>query len=177
MRKIFTNRYFSIHYSFIILMLFSIFVGLTKLLTTVYSVLDILHKSLGIPTCKKQFPRDIGKERPCLYYPIGQCCGLCTGNVSAEEYNALIKCAMDILRGNTAEAKNKLTEQMLEFAEAERFEAAAKCRDTIEALDRLHQKQHVVASPETEMDVFGFWQDDYASCISCLYVRERSNVC
>ena len=139
--------------------------------STVYSVLDILHKSLGIPTCKKQFPRDIGKERPCLYYQIGQCCGLCTGNVSAEEYNALIKCAVDILRGNTAEAKDKLNEQMLEFAEAERFEAAAKCRDTIEALDRLHQKQHVVASPETEMDVFGFWQDDYASCISCLYVR------
>ncbi len=139
--------------------------------STVYSVLDILHKSLGIPTCKRQFPKDIGKERPCLYYQMGQCCGLCTGKVSSEEYNALIKCAVDILKGNTADAKKNLTEQMLEFAENERFEAAAKCRDTIEALDRLHQKQHVVAAPETEMDVLGFWKDDYGSCISCLYVR------
>ncbi len=138
---------------------------------TVYTLLDILHKSLGIPNCKKKFPKDIGKERPCLYYQIGQCCGLCTGKISVEEYNSLIKCAVEILRGNTAEAKNNITQQMMTFAENEQFEAAAKCRDTIDALDRLHQKQHVVASPDTQMDVFGFWKDDFCSCISCLYVR------
>lgn len=138
---------------------------------TVYSVLDIIHKSLGIPRCKRQFPKDIGKERPCLYYQIGQCCGVCTGKVSEKEYSALIKCAADILKGNTAEAKKNLTEQMLQFAENEQFEAAAKCRDTLESLDKLHQKQNVVASPDTEMDVFGLWQDDYCSCISCLYIR------
>ena len=27
---------------------------------TVYSILNILHKSLGIPDCKRSFPRDIG---------------------------------------------------------------------------------------------------------------------
>ena len=140
--------------------------------STVYSVLDIIHKSLGIPNCKRQFPRDIGKERPCIYYQMGQCCGVCTGKVSIEEYKSLIKCASEILRGNISDAKNKLTEQMLNFAEEERFEAAAKCRDTIDALEKLHQKQHVVASPETEMDVFGMWQDDYGTCISCLYVRD-----
>ena len=138
---------------------------------TVYSVLDIIHKSLGIPRCKRQFPKDIGKERPCMYYQIGQCCGVCTGKVSEKEYSALIKCAADILKGNTAEAKKNLTEQMLQFAENEQFEAAAKCRDTLESLDKLHQKQNVVASPDTEMDVFGLWQDDYCSCISCLYIR------
>ncbi len=144
--------------------------------STVHALLDILHKSLGIPMCKKQFPRDIGKGRPCLYYQIGQCCGLCTGNVSKEDYNALIKCATDILRGNTANAKSNLTQQMLYFAENERFEAAAKCRDTIAALEKLHQKQHVVASPDTQMDIFGFYEDDYCSCVSCLYVREGAVV-
>ncbi len=138
---------------------------------TVYSLLDILHKALGIPSCKKQFPRDIGKTRPCLYYQMGQCCGLCTGNVGKEEYAALIKCATDILKGNTAEAKAVLTKQMEEFAEAERFEAAAKCRDTLQALERLRQKQHMVAAPDTQMDIFGYWRDDTVSCISCLYVR------
>lgn len=140
--------------------------------STVYSVLDIIHKSLGIPNCKRQFPRDIGKERPCIYHQMGQCCGVCTGKVSVEEYKSLIKCASEILRGNISDAKKNITEQMLHFAEEERFEAAAKCRDTIEALEKLHQKQHVVASPETEMDVFGIWEDDYGTCISCLYVRE-----
>ncbi len=138
---------------------------------TVYSLLDIIYKSLGIPNCKKQFPRDIGKDRPCLYYQLGQCCGLCTGKVSKEEYSSLIKCAAEILRGNTSDAKARLNRQMLELAENEYFEAAAKCRDTIEALEKLNQKQNMVASPDTEMDVFGFWQDDLFSCISCLYVR------
>ena len=139
--------------------------------SAVYSILDIIHKTLGIPNCKRQFPRDIGKERPCLYYQIGQCCGVCTGKVSTQEYNTLIRCATEILRGNISSATDNLTEQMLSFAEQERFEAAAKCRDTINALKSLHQKQHVVASPETEMDIFGIWQDDYCTCISCLYVR------
>ena len=139
--------------------------------STVFSVLDIIHKSLGIPSCKRQFPKDIGKERPCLYYQMGQCCGVCTGKVTEEEYASLIRCATDILKGNILEAKKSLTEQMLSLAEEERFEAAAKCRDTINALERLHQKQHVVAAPEAEMDVFGLWQDDYGTCISCLYIR------
>lgn len=139
--------------------------------STVYSLLDILHKSLGIPTCKRNFPQDIGKSRPCLYYQIGQCCGLCTGKITKKEYLSLINCATDILKGNTAESKKQLSAQMIEFAEAEYFEAAAKCRDTIEALDALHQKQTVVASPDTEMDVFGLWKDEFCSCISCAYVR------
>ncbi len=139
--------------------------------STVYSLLDILNKSLGIPSCKKQFPRDIGRTRPCLYYQMGQCCGVCTGKVTREEYDALIRCAVDILKGNITEAKNMLTHQMEAFAENERFEAAAKCRDTLQALERLRQKQHMVASPDTQMDIFGFWQDDTVSCVSCLYVR------
>ncbi len=139
--------------------------------STVYSVLDILHKSLGIPMCKRQFPKEIGKGRSCLYYQIGQCCGVCTGKVSKDEYNSLIKCAVDILKGNTSDAIEKLTAQMNTFAEEERFEAAAKCRDTVASLQSLHQKQNVVAAPNAEMDIFGLWQDDYCSSISCVYVR------
>ena len=86
-------------------------------MSTVYSVLDILHKSLGIPTCKKNFPKDIGKGRPCLYYQIGQCCGLCTGKVSAEEYNSFIKCAVDILKGNTEKAKEFYNITMNKYAD------------------------------------------------------------
>lgn len=139
--------------------------------STVYSLLDILHKSLGIPSCKRQFPRDIGKGRPCLYYQIGQCCGLCTGKVDKQEYADLIDCAAEILQGNTSKATRALNEKMMEFADAERFEAAAKCRDTILALENLHQKQNVVASPGTEMDIFGLWKDEFGACISCIYVR------
>lgn len=140
--------------------------------STAYTIIGLLQKTLGLPSCKRQFPRDIGKERPCLYYQMGQCCGLCTGKVDPEEYAALIKCATDILRGNTSAAKQKLKEQMLEYSEKERYEAAAKCRDTIIALDKLRQKQKVVASPDTEQDVIGLYNGDISSAVTVFYIRE-----
>ena len=140
--------------------------------STAYSILDILHKSLGIPSCKRSFPKDIGKDRPCVYYQMRQCCGVCTGNVTREEYDSLIKCAADILRGHTGNAINILEQKMFKFADEERFEAAAKCRDGIKALRALAQKQSVVASPDTNMDVFGFSSDEAFACISAIYVRD-----
>ena len=140
--------------------------------STVFSVISVIQKTLGIPSCKKQFPRDIGKGRPCVYYQMGQCVGVCTGKVDKEDYDALIKCASDILRGNTAKARRDLEEKMMAYAENEQFEAAARCRDTIRALERLNQKQHVVAAPDTEQDIFGFYTDDLCSCVSAIYVRD-----
>ena len=137
-----------------------------------YAILDIIHKSLGIPNCKRKFPQEFAKERPCIYYQMKQCCGLCTGKVSMEEYNALLQCATDILRGNISSAKKALEEKMFSFAENEQYEAAARCRDTIRALERLNQKQSVVASPDTNIDVFGFYADEFVSCISVMYIRD-----
>ena len=139
--------------------------------STVFSVLDTLRRVLALPSCNRRFPRDIGKERPCLYYQMGRCCGPCTGKVSEEEYAATVSLATDILRGHTGEVKRRLTEQMYAHAEEERFEAAARCRDTIAALDRLRQKQTVVAAPDTEQDVIGFYGDEVASCVSVFYIR------
>ena len=139
--------------------------------STVFSVLDTLRRVLALPSCNRRFPRDIGKERPCLYYQMGRCCGPCTGKVSEEEYAATVSLATDILRGHTGEVKRRLTEQMYTHAEEERFEAAARCRDTIAALDRLRQKQTVVAAPDTEQDVIGFYGDEVASCVSVFYIR------
>ncbi len=138
---------------------------------TVFSIIDTVNRALSLPSCNRKFPADIGKERPCLYAQMGRCCAPCTGQVTEEAYGELISLAADLLRGRTARAKAALTEQMYAHAEAERFEAAAKCRDTIAALDRLHQKQTVVAAPDTEQDVVGFAADDLSTCVSVFYIR------
>lgn len=140
--------------------------------STAYSILDIIYKSLGIPSCKRSFPKDIGKERPCIYYQMGKCCGICTGKVSEEEYGKLIGCAVDILRGHTKSSVDILTRQMESFAEREQYESAAKCRDTVKALQQLSQKQNVVASPEDNFDVFGLYFDEAFACISTIYIRD-----
>lgn len=138
---------------------------------TVFEIIGVLNKTLGLPSCKKSFPRDIGKERPCLYYQMGQCCGVCTGKITPEEYNEKIKCAINILRGGTSKAKKELEEQMLRYADEEKFELAAKCRDSIAALEKLSQKQKVVAAPDADQDVFAVYSDDVCSCISVFNVR------
>ncbi len=140
--------------------------------STVFSVINTLSGILALPTCTRKFPKDIGKERPCLYYQMGKCCGVCTGNVDVDEYLERVKHAADILRGNTASVKRELTEQMYAHAENERYELAAKCRDTISALDRLGQKQKVVAPSDTEHDVIGLYNDDLCSCISVFFIRD-----
>ena len=138
---------------------------------TVYSVIGSLQKALQLPSCKRKFPEQIGKERPCLYYQIKQCCGVCTGKVSPEEYAEKIHTASELLRGNTAAEKKRLTERMYVLAEQERYEAAAVCRDTIAALDRLSQKQSVVGAPDDEYDVFGLYDDGVLSSLSVFFVR------
>lgn len=140
--------------------------------STVYSVINTLSGVLGLPTCTRKFPKDIGRERPCLYYQMGRCMGICAGKVTPEEYAEKIRYAIDVLRGNTADVKRSLTKRMYECAENERFEAAAKYRDTLQALDRLGQKQKVVAAPGTEYDVIALYKDDLCACISVFFIRD-----
>lgn len=137
-----------------------------------FEIMSLLNKTLGIPSCKLRFPKDIGKGRECLYYQMKQCCGVCMGKVSAEEYNELIKCAVDILKGNTRGAIASLEEQMYAYSEAEQYEAAIKCRDTIRALEKIRERQKVVDSPDAEYDVIALYSDELCSCLSVYSVRE-----
>ncbi|MBQ7873221.1 MAG: excinuclease ABC subunit UvrC [Clostridia bacterium] len=139
---------------------------------TVFEIMSLLQKTLGIPSCKLSFPRDIGKGRECLYYQMKQCCGVCRGHVSAEEYGELIKCALDILKGNTRGAISSLEEKMYAYSEAEKYEAAMKCRDTIRALEKIREKQKVVDSPDAEYDVIALYSEELCSCLSIYSVRE-----
>ncbi|MBE6604643.1 MAG: excinuclease ABC subunit UvrC [Ruminococcaceae bacterium] len=136
------------------------------------TVLRTLNKALGLPSCKRRFPRDIGKERPCLYYQLGQCCGVCTGHVTPEAYAARVRYAADILRGNSAAARRQVREEMGAAAQREEFEKAAALRDTLFALESLSEKQKVVAAPDTAEDVFGFYRDDFTAVMAVFYVRE-----
>lgn len=140
-------------------------------MSVVYNVIGTLERALGIPTCKRKFPRDIGKERPCIYKQLGRCMAPCDNSVSIEDYCNAIYCAIDILKGNTKSAIASLTEQMYRHAENERFEDAARCRDGIEALKRLGEGQKVVGAPDDESDIIAVYEDDICTTISVFYIR------
>ncbi len=138
---------------------------------TANSLLELLRRTLRLPTCSHVFPRDIGKGRPCIYYQMNRCAGVCTGKVSAEEYRASMQYAADILSGKSESVRRELERQMYAYSEEERYEAAARCRDTIAAIAAIGEKQKVVDSPDAEQDVVALWSDEICSCVSVFYVR------
>ena len=139
----------------------------------IYEIISMLERTLGIPSCKRSFPRDIGRARPCVNRQIGRCCGVCAGDVTKEEYNELINCAVRILRGSTREAVASLEERMLKAAAEERFEEAARCRDSIEALKKLGKKRRITSlSPGAEYDVIAVAESEGQLCAAVFYVRD-----
>ncbi len=142
--------------------------------STALSLLKTAQKAFGLASCGRSFPRDIGKERPCLYKQIGLCSAPCDGSVSSEEYRELNRRAAAFLHGSLGEVKRELEEKMLVAAEELNFEAAAKYRDRISVLDACKQHQKVVGSPDEERDVVAIYSDDICSVISVFFIREGS---
>ena len=71
-------------------------------------VIKTVNRVFCLPTCKRVFPRDIGKERPCIYSQIGQCSAVCAGRISEEEYRESFREILWFLRGNFKEVKASL---------------------------------------------------------------------
>ncbi len=136
-----------------------------------YAALETVLKVFAIPSCKRQFPRDIGKERPCIYLDMGRCIGPCTGKVSEEEYRERIRHAEDVLGGNIKSTVSDLEAEMLTAAENEQFERAAALRDSIRALTHLLDKQKVVADVRVNRDVFALYTSDCEGVLAMLAVR------
>lgn len=139
--------------------------------STVIEVIKTLERSLGIPSCRRIFPRDIGKERPCMYKQLGRCVAVCDGSISADDYQEIVKYAMTILRGNTKEVIADLSQKMYKCAENELFEEAARCRNSIEYLKKLGDRQKVVGDPDSEHDIIAFYCDDVCACAAVFYIR------
>ncbi len=139
--------------------------------STAFSIIHAVENVLRLPTCRRVFPRDIGRERPCLYYQMGKCIGVCTGKVEQEEYAAITKCAAQILRGGTKDAAAGLTARMNAASEDLRFEEAARCRDALEALRQLGNRQKAVGAPDYECDVIALAASDAGDCVAVFYVR------
>ncbi len=139
---------------------------------TAHAILQTVERVFHLPNCKHQFPKDIGKIRPCLYAHMKQCVAPCNNSISQEDYQSLCKEVALFLRGSYRETEANLIEKMEYASENLMFEAAAQYRDRITALKRLQQRQKVVASPNTEQDVFALYSDELCTCLTVYQIRE-----
>ncbi|HHU13229.1 MAG TPA: excinuclease ABC subunit UvrC [Clostridiaceae bacterium] len=137
-----------------------------------YHALKTIHDIFPLKTCKRVFPRDIGKERPCLNYYIGRCIAPCKGDVPSSAYRAVIADVCRFLEGRYDGLLGELKAKMTEASDDLRFEEAARWRDRLVALERLLKAQHVVAADKVDRDVIGIASNEAESCLIKVEVRE-----
>ncbi|MCL1806265.1 MAG: excinuclease ABC subunit UvrC [Oscillospiraceae bacterium] len=137
--------------------------GLSKL------VIDALNTTLKLPVCGKNFPRDIGKGRPCLQYHMGRCAGVCLGDVSEEEYKEKIRRAIMMMEGKAAGLINEMEKEMADCADKLQFEAAAQIRDEIKSITALTNRQIVVGGGMADTDVIAAVTGETRSGVAVLH--------
>ena len=134
--------------------------------------LDAVCAALRLPTCRRQFPRDIGAERPCLNFHMGRCDGFCRPEMTAEEYNRRIEQAVLLLEGKSKQLLREMTAEMEAEAEALKFEQAALLRDRINAISALGKKQTVIAGLCADTDIWGLYRGSGKCCYAVLHVEK-----
>ena len=133
-----------------------------------HEIVETIQKALLLPNCGRKFPRDIGRERPCLNYHMGSCVGWCLRDSDAEDYRRRMRQAAMILEGKSGELMDSLRGQMEEAAEELRFERAAALRDQLRAIEALANRQRVIATAFADTDAVGFCRGP-KSCFTVLH--------
>lgn len=138
----------------------------------VKEIIDLLNKTYGLRTCRRNLPKDIGKERPCLNYHIGQCSGCCQGYVTAEEYRNNINFAIEFLDGKYNDITKKLTALMQKASENLEFEEAATYRDMLESVKFISQKQKITNSDLQDRDIIAAATEGTDAIVQVFFIRQ-----
>ena len=143
--------------------------------TSAYSVretIDLINKLYGLRDCNRSLPKEIGRERPCLNYHIGQCCGPCIeGKVSREAYKERLDKAMAFLGGDYAPVIKELKMRMQEASEKLEFEEAARYRDLLEHVQSIAQKQKIEDMNQEDKDIVALARDEEDAVVQVFFVR------
>ena len=91
--------------------------GTQARLPSTRNIAEALRTARGLPPCRKKFPRDIGKERPCLNFHMGKCDGYCRSENLKPQHDEAVAQAVSLLEGHFQEVQADLTREMERAAE------------------------------------------------------------
>ncbi|MGO9316752.1 MAG: excinuclease ABC subunit UvrC [Terracidiphilus sp.] len=136
-----------------------------------YRVVELIHRSFLIPSCKVDLSRY--HPRACLQYYIHRCLGPCVEELTTPEiYASAVRDARLLLEGRHAELERTLTARMMAAAEGQQFEAAAKLRDQLSTIHQLQEKQRAATAEQSDdTDVFGYHFEDDSLAVNLFHVR------
>lgn len=137
----------------------------------VLDTLDLLRKIYKIRTCSRNLPKDIGKERACLYYHMGQCDAPCEGYISKENYRANILEVLEFLNGNYTRVVKQLEEKMEKASEELEFEKAAEYRDLISNVKKVADRQKITNTDQVDRDIIAFAKEKDEAVVQTFFIR------
>jgi excinuclease ABC subunit C len=135
-----------------------------------FRLVDVIHRSFLIPSCKVDLNRY--HPRACLQYYIKRCLGPCVeGFVTAEEYGQAVRDVQLFLEGNPRELEARLTERMEKAAENMQFELAARLRDQLITVSQAQDRQRIASTDDEDADVFGFHYENDMLAVNLFHMR------
>ncbi len=106
------------------------------------NTVELINKIFKLKTCRKKLPLN-KNERPCLNFQMKKCNGICTGEITREDYLILINNAIKFLEGNVSPVLKNIQEKMEEYSKLHQFEKAAQMRDIIFDIQKISETQNV----------------------------------
>ena len=138
----------------------------------VKDVIELTRKLYHLRTCTRNLPRDVGKERPCLYYHIKQCQAPCQGYISKEEYRKQVDSLLDFLGGNHKSVLKELEEKMLQASGEMKFEEAAQYRDLMQSVEKIGERQKITDHPGEDKDIIAAAMENDDAVVQVFFVRD-----
>ncbi|MBQ6799384.1 MAG: excinuclease ABC subunit UvrC [Oscillospiraceae bacterium] len=132
-------------------------------------LLDTLRTTFRLPGCSRVFPRDLGKDRPCLNFHMGICDGWCRLCMTSDAYRQRMEQVVLVLQGKHGAVTEQLKTEMEAAAENLEFEKAAELRDRLKSVAALGEKQLVTAGTMADTDVIGYYQNEAKACFTVLH--------
>lgn len=135
-----------------------------------YRLVDLIHRSFLIPSCKVDLSRY--HPRACLQYYIKRCLGPCVeGLTTPEDYRQAIRDVQLFLEGRPGELEQRLTKRMQQAAQAEQYELAARLRDQLSTVHQMLDKQRIATTDNEDADVFGFHYENDMLAVNLFHMR------
>lgn len=135
-----------------------------------YRIVDLIHRTFLIPSCKVDLSRY--HPRPCLQYYIQRCQGPCVeGLTTPDAYRESVRDVQLFLDGRETELEKSLTRRMEEAAAGEQFESAAKYRDLLITVSQLQEKQRIASAENDDADVFGYHFEKEMVAVNLFHLR------
>ena len=138
----------------------------------VKDVIELTRKLYHLRTCNRNLPRDIGKERPCLYYHIKQCDAPCQGYITEAAYQKQVEELLDFLNGNHKKILTQREGKMYEASEKMEFEDAAQYRDLIQSVKKIGERQKITDHPGEDKDIIAAAMEDADAVVQVFFVRD-----